>query len=233
MSLDPRALSASLRRLSTSGDQDLQEALDSVVTACADVFGVTGAGLMVADEQNTLRYVSASDGPGRILEKTQTDRGEGPCVDAYVHTRVIVTDDLARDARWPETRDALVEHGIGAVLGIPIRLGGVVVGSLDVYHDGPHEWHDAEIAALTRYGDVVQATLQTALTAHRAGELAEQLQYALDYRVIIERGVGYLMAAKGLDAVAAFDLLRRSARSSRRKIGDVAHDVLATGSLPA
>jgi GAF domain-containing protein len=162
----------------------------------------------------------------------QTDRGEGPCVDAFVHNRVIVTDDLAHDERWPETRDVLVEHGIGAVLGIPIRLGGIVIGSLDVYHGGRHDWQDAEIAALTRYGEVVQATLQAALTAHRAGELAEQLQYALDYRVIIERGVGYLMAAKGVDAVAAFDLLRRTARGNRRKIGDVAHELLDTGILP-
>jgi GAF domain-containing protein len=232
MSVDARVLGASLQRLRTSGDQDLQEVLDQVVTACVGVFGVTGAGLMVADEQNSLRYVSASDGPGRILEKVQTDRGEGPCVDAFVHNRVIVTDDLAHDARWPETRGVLVEHGIGAVLGIPVRLGGIVVGSLDVYHGDRHDWQDAEIAALTRYGEVVQATLQAALTAHRAGELAEQLQYALDYRVIIERSVGYLMAAKGVDAVAAFDLLRRTARGNRRKIGDVAHELLDTGNLP-
>ena len=36
-----------------------------------------------------------------------------------------------------------------------------------------------------------------AVAAQNAGELAAQLQYALDYRVIIERGVGYLMARDG------------------------------------
>lgn len=230
--VDLQALSASLRRLSTSGDKDLHAALDDAVSACVEVFGVTGSGLLVADEQNTLRYVNASDEKGRILEIVQTETGQGPCVDTFVHNRVVATDDLATDERWPANRDVLVEHGIRAVLGLPIRLGGIVVGSLDVYRDRPHIWHDAEIAALTRYGGVVQATLQTALTAHRAGELAEQLQYALDYRVIIERGVGYLMGARGIDPVTAFDLLRRSARSSRRKIGDVAKELLERGDLP-
>jgi hypothetical protein len=75
MSVDARVLGASLQRLRTSGDQDLQEMLDQVVTACVGVFGVTGAGLMVADEQNSLRYVSASDGPGRILERCRPTAG--------------------------------------------------------------------------------------------------------------------------------------------------------------
>jgi hypothetical protein len=60
------------------------------------------------------------------------------------------------------------------------------------------------------------------VAAHNAGELAAQLQYALDYRVIIERGVGYLMARDQVDAMTAFDRLRRAARDTQTKIGDVA-----------
>ena len=56
--------------------------------------------------------------------------------------------------------------------------------------------------------------------------MADQLQYALDYRVVIERAVGYLMGAHRLDAVTAFDLLRRRARDSRRRVADVAAEVL-------
>ena len=62
--------------------------------------------------------------------------------------------------------------------------------------------------------------------------LAAQLQYALDYRVIIERGVGYLMARDGLDSMTAFNRLRRSARDTQSKIGDVAQRLLSTGRLP-
>jgi hypothetical protein len=63
--------------------------------------------------------------------------------------------------------------------------------------------------------------------------VAGQLQYALDYRVVIERAVGYLMGAHRLDAVTAFDVLRRRARDSRRRIADVATDVLGGTTGPA
>ena len=50
--------------------------------------------------------------------------------------------------------------------------------------------------------------------------------------MIIERGVGYLMARDGVDPVAAFNRLRRAARASQSRIGDVASQLLASGRLP-
>lgn len=79
---------------------------------------------------------------------------------------------------------------------------------------------------------MLETTLRSLLAPRRSDELARQLQYALDYRVVIERAVGYLMAARRIDAVTAFDLLRRNARNRRRKVADVAGALLESGSLP-
>ena len=65
-----------------------------------------------------------------------------------------------------------------------------------------------------------------ALAAREHSVLADQLRYALDYRVVIERAVGYLMGAHGLDAVTAFNVLRKRARDSRRRIADVGAEIL-------
>lgn len=229
--IDPESLASSLRRLRSSGRQDLGTAVDEAVLACAAIFHVTGAGLMIADETNILRYVAASDGPGRILEKAQSETGTGPCVEAFVANRVVASSDMRTEPRWPAVTPILTRHRVLAVLGCPLRLGGVPVGTLDVYCDEPHEWDEAEHAALSRYGDVIESTLSTAMAAHRAGELAGQLQYALDYRVVIERAVGFLMARHGMDAVSAFDLLRRAARDQRRKVADVAEELLGAGTI--
>ena len=75
-------------------------------------------------------------------------------------------------------------------------------------------------------------TISTLLATERAEELAGQLQYALDHRLVIERAVGYLMASRRLGAVEAFNTLRSAARSHRRKIGEVAAELLDSGSLP-
>ena len=74
--------------------------------------------------------------------------------------------------------------------------------------------------------------VQAAVTASRTGELADQLAYALEYRAPIERGIGYLMARDGVTQTEAFTRLRQASRSSRRKVGEVAADLLATGRLP-
>ena len=235
MSVDSEALTASLRRLAAQqdGDGSVLSALNQVTSACVDLFGVTGSGIMLGDEQNITRYVAASDGPGRILETVESETGQGPCTEAFVTNRLVASEDLPSEtSRWPDLAAALAPHHVHAILGVPIRLGGIPVGTLDVYLDRPHVWDESERAAISRYADVVETTLTAALKAHTAGELADQLQYALDYRVIIERAVGYLMASDQTDAVTAFNRLRRAARNNRTKIGEVAEQVLATGALP-
>lgn len=231
--IDQRSLAASLRRLGAHTPQDVGQAVADAVKACVTVFGVTSSGLMIADEEDSLRYVAAAEGRGQILEVVQVDTGQGPCVDAFVNGVVTAADDLTTESRWPEITAALVSNDMLSVLAVPVRLGGVPVGSLDVYRDHAHHWDESERAALVGYSDVIGTTLTAAMAAHRAGELAKQLQYALDYRVVIERAIGYLMARRRLDASAAFELLRRTARDQRRRVADVASHLLASGELPA
>lgn len=92
------------------------------------------------------------------------------------------------------------------------------IGSLNVYVHTTHEWLDEEVAALETYGQLLNGLLSTALAAHQRGQVVDQLEYALGYRVVIERGVGYLMARHHLGAVEAFNLLRRAARDRQRRV---------------
>ena len=235
MNIDEAALAESLRRLTHSrvDNGSVVSALEAVLHACVDLFDVGGAGLLIADEQDMLRYVAATSGPGRLLEKTEAEAGQGPCTEAFVKSEVVTSHDVTAEAeRWPVLARAMADQPVRAVLGTPVRLGGVPVGTLDVYQEHAHEWDDSEIAALARYAEVISTTLTAALQAHTAGELARQLQYALDYRVVIERAVGFLMAKQSADPVEAFNALRQAARSRRTKIGLVAEHVLDNGSLP-
>ena len=81
MSIDAAALAESLRRLATTGqDNDgVVAALEQVLDAAVALFDVDGAGVLVADEQDVLRYVAASDGPGRLLEQSEAAAGQGQC----------------------------------------------------------------------------------------------------------------------------------------------------------
>ncbi|WP_344861416.1 GAF and ANTAR domain-containing protein [Planomonospora alba] len=227
--IDPEALVASLRRIQTAAPvtgivQQLERAVDVVDT----LFGYSGAGLMFAADGKELRYLVATDDPGRSLEGAQLHLGRGPCVSAYEQDTAVTCSDVRADPRWPELA-ARLHPGVRAVAGVPVRLGGRPVGTLNVYRSTPYEWDDTDVQALYAYADVIGQVLAAAVAAEEKSVLADQLQYALDYRVVIERAIGYLMGKHDLTAAQAFTGLRKQARDSRRKVADLAAEVLGEG----
>ncbi len=69
----------------------------------------------------------------------------------------------------------------------------------------------------------------------RAETLAEQLQAALNSRVVIEQANGRIAERTGLDVGQAFTLLRQHARTTNQRLTDVARHVIGspTADLPA
>ena len=63
-------------------------------------------------------------------------------------------------------------------------------------------------------------------------ERARQLEEALESRIVIEQAKGMLAARHGLEIPAAFEVLRRAARSNRVKIHDLARRVIAEPTTP-
>ncbi|HEY2320320.1 MAG TPA: GAF and ANTAR domain-containing protein [Solirubrobacteraceae bacterium] len=225
--IDPAALDRSLAALRpAASDHHLMDALQQVLTSSSQMFSASGAGFMMLDDSSALCAVAATDEPGRLLEQRQEESGHGPCVDSVTFDEVTATPDLAEDDRWPEIRPEVPDAGVRAVLGVPIRASGVTVGTLNVYRDHHHVWDESETAALTSYGSVIEGLLRTAMQAREGERLAEQLQHALDNRVVIERAVGVIMGRARVDAVTAFNELRHRARSGERKVADVAAELL-------
>ena len=231
--IDSAALAASLRRLQEDrAPAVLEQSLQQLVTACVELFGVDGSGVMLADEGGDLRYAVATDPTSKELEDAQLATGEGPCVDTYVNDELALSPDIYSDDRWQRLTERLAHRRVRGVLGVPVKLSGVTVGSLDVFRDGRDDWDESEQQALSRYAEIGGALLTAAVAAEQSSELAAQLTYAIQHRAPIERGVGYLMARDRIGQTEAFNRLRSAARDNRRKIGDVARELLSTGRLP-
>ena len=227
--IDRAALERSLSALRQHGSEgQLFDALQEVLGATCELFSASGAGLMLVDESSDLCSVAATDAAGRALEESQERVGRGPCVDALMLDRVTETDDLLEDERWPQLLPLLRDAGVRAVLGVPVRLNGIAVGALNVFRGEPHRWDPSEVAALTSYGGLIEGVLRTGLQAHQRTQLAEQLRHALDNRVVIDRAVGVIMARERVDPVTAFNQLRNQARSSERKVVDLAYELLSS-----
>lgn len=221
------ALAASIGGL---GEIDVERgfapALQKVVDAAKKLLGATGAALVLVDADGDLRWASASDQPTQNVEDSQERLAQGPCQDAFEQGRAVYVSDVREDARWRELARVMLEEGIVAALSVPVELDGGPVGTLDVYFDAPWEWDASEVTAVRAYAAVVASLLHHAVVAHVKGRLADQLQVALEHRTLIEQAKGVLMERKDLDQSEAFELLRRTARSQRRKIIEVAREVI-------
>lgn len=234
--MDPDALVRTLRGLQhvQHSTGAVQDSMHEVVEAAANLFDVDGAGLMVIDESQNLQPVAASDHRAHALEEAQARLGEGPCVDALILDVTVPAADLVAEPRWQELIGEVERHGVRSVLGVPVHVAGSAVGSLDLYRSDVHDWTPAEIEGVASFTRIVENVLGSAVAAHRQGVIVEQLQHALDHRVTIERAVGMLMAHQKLDPVEAFGSLRAMARRERRKVADVALELVSgAAALPA
>ena len=133
---------------------------------------------------------------------------------------------------WDKFAQVLLGEGICAALSVPVELDGGVIGTLDIYVGQPRDWDPSEVAALQAYAGLVASLLSAAVAAQIKGRLADQLQAALEHRWLIEQAKGVVMGREGIDAQAAFERLRGAARSSTRRLADVAKDVTAGQPLP-
>lgn len=229
MHIDHEVLDRTLEQIRRTQAQNalaLEDTMGQLADSVTSMFGLTGSGLMLIDDDQLLNSVLATDELGWTLERAHEEAEEGPCVETLVYAAVVSTDDIVEDERWPVLRSELHGSGLGAVLGVPITLGGSTVGALNVYVDRPYQWDDSDRHALTRFGQLLESVLTTALFAEQQDKLVSQLQEALDSRVLIERCVGLLMGRHCIDAVTAFNRLRSEARANRQRVHDLAGEIL-------
>jgi GAF domain-containing protein len=211
---------------------NLDDALRRIVHATHKLFAVDGAGLMLIDPDQLLRNVADSDGRVDHLEELQIDTGEGPCIDAFDDKSLIHAADLAAEERWPKFSPAAVERGLRAVLASPIPYNQMAIGVVAVFSAKVRPWSPEGELALIAFTDLAALTIANTMQSEERGELAEQLQRALDARVIIEQAKGALCARDGVTAGQAFEQMRRRARAERRRVVEIAQEIMSGAASP-
>ena len=207
---------------------NLDEALRRIVHATHELFAVDGAGLMLVDPDQLLRNVAVSDGRVHHLEDLQIEHGEGPCVDAFEVKELVDAADLATERRWPLFSPAAVRRGLRAVLASPIPYNQMAIGVVTVFSTKVHPWSPEGELALIAFTDLAALTIANTMQSEQRGELAEQLQRALDARVLIEQAKGALVARDGVTPGEAFEQMRRRARAERRRVVEIAREIMIT-----
>jgi len=208
------------------GATDLHTAIRRIVEATHNLFSVDGASLMLIDADLVLRSAAASDERVAGIEELEIRHGTGPCIEAYQSKDVVSSDDLTQEQRWDDFTPAAVDGGLRAVLVSPIPFGNDAVGVIAVFSAKPHAWTPEGELALIAFTDLAALLIATTLQSEHRGEVSAQLERALETRALVEQAKGILVQRDRVSARQAFERIRADARRSRRKVADVARDIL-------
>ena len=210
-------------------DFDVIELLHVLTTRCVDLIGATAAGLLLAENGDDLRVVVATSERTQLLELFQIQNDEGPCLECYRTGEPVASAGLAEaESRWPSFAPAALAEGFVSVVALPMRLRGQVIGALNLFGavDSPAV-SDRLVPVAQAMADVATIAILQDRLARGRGLLNAQLQVALDSRVAIEQAKGALATRLDIGTDEAFELLRKHARATRRRLSDVAEEVTA------
>jgi GAF domain-containing protein len=204
-------------------DFDVIEFLHSVANHATEIAGAAAAGLMLADPAGDLHHVGASDESARLLELFQVQHEEGPCLDCFHTGRVVSENDLAgASARWPAFAHRAQAAGITSVNAFPMRLRDQVIGALNIFGANTPPLDAEEARVVQSLADIATIAILQERLLRQTELLTEQLQYALNSRVVIEQAKGAVARTLGISVEEAFALMRTHARGRRVLLTELA-----------
>ncbi|MFI1991071.1 ANTAR domain-containing protein [Actinoplanes sp. NPDC020271] len=208
-------------------DFDMIEFLHGLTEHCVELLGVSAAGLLLADGQGTLQLVAASSARTRLLELFQLQADQGPCLDCYHSAAPVSVPDLPRSGRWPRFTAAAAEVGFAAVHALPMRLRTTVIGALNLFDTAPGELAPEKLRIGQAMADVATIGLLQQRAIQDGNILTQQLQNALNSRILIEQAKGVLAERLQISMEDAFTTMRNGARNQNQRLVALAETIIS------
>jgi len=123
---------------------DLKETKEAVVRVASQVFGAKGASLLLFDRTHETMKVSEAYGLSDAY-KLKGDVSPKKSIGETLHGNVVVIRDVATDPNLQYPQEA-VKEGIKSIVGIPVAVGNILVGTLRLYFGSVREitWEEME-----------------------------------------------------------------------------------------
>jgi len=208
-------------------DFDVVELFTLLADRSVDVLDVAAAGLMLVAPEGGLRVMASSSEALHLVELVEVQAEEGPCLDCYrTGEPVTIADLTTADDRWPHFAPVARAAGFRSAHAMPMRLRQSVIGALNLFNDVPGALDDADLLAARALADVATIAILQHRAVRDAHIVNEQLQHALNNRIVIEQAKGVLAERAGIEVDVAFTRMRTYARNGNLRLVDVAREVI-------
>lgn len=205
-----------------------------VCEAAVTGVGVDGAAVAVVSGPNVRDTLHATNRVAGELEEWQLTFGQGPCVDAVAAGGPVLVVDLRSpeySRNWPVFTPAAMDSGARAVFALPVQVGAIQLGVLDLHRTRPGPLSPQELADALAFADAAGTLLlDAAIGIHPdTADLAWQQDDPTAHHAEVHQATGMILVQLGVSAEAAFARLRAHAYAHERRLGDVARDVIGRG----
>lgn len=209
-------------------DFDVVDFLHTLTLRATDLLDAADGGLMLADEGGgVLRVMASSSELARSLELLEAQFEQGPCPDCYRSASVVVCEDLTSEpSRWPQFTPVALAAGIRSVVAIPMRCRSQVIGALNLFRAEPGPLTEDHRKTGQAMADIATIGLLQERALREARLVIDQLQMALNSRVVIEQAKGVVAERAEVSVDQAFKLLRSYSRSSGLLLRTVAQSAI-------
>ena len=204
-------------------------AVEHVAAAAMSAAGVDGVGITVMLAATPRETTYASDQVAADLEELTLTLGEGPSVDASTGGSALVADLNAPQCltRWPVFAPAAMHAGVRAVFALPLQVGAIRLGVMDLYRAEPGDLDREQLADALALADTTCALLLDAADRDRALPAGRQPTPASLQHPEVHQATGMVIVQLGVSAAVALVRLRAYAYTHDRRLRDVAADVVA------
>jgi hypothetical protein len=214
------------------GRQSLGAAVSVAHVCAAAVAGVRVDGaavtVIVASGQDT---VHASDRVAAEIEEWQRALGEGPAADAFAAGGPVFAVDLRStdsQTRWPGFAPAAVQSGAAAMFALPIQVGAIRLGVLDLYRTRAGMLTSGELSDALAFTEAAGVLLidEVGGTQPDTAEVTWQHEDPTAHQMQVHQATGMIIAQLGSTAEVAYARLRAYAYARDLRLGDVAREVV-------
>jgi GAF domain-containing protein len=155
-----------------------------------------------------------------ILDEIQQRHQEGPCLASAWEKKTFHIADLEQETRWPNyRRDALAETPIRSIMAFQLFIADQAMGALNVYAEEAHAFDEE-----TEEVGLIFATHSA--VAWNSARRDEQLQRALSSRDVIGQAKGMIMERYSIDAIQAFEMLKKLSQDSNVPLARIAQELV-------
>jgi GAF domain-containing protein len=211
-----------VRNLHSRPHTDSDTVLDELVEhAAVEIPSAQYAGITVTHNAKRIDTPAATHKWPILLDEIQQRHREGPCLTAAWEEKIIHVADLETDERFPlYRRDALEQTPIRSIMAFQLFIADETMGALNVYAEHPHVFDQAS-------RDIGRIFAVHSSVAWNSARRDEQFKRALASRDSIGQAKGMIMERYGVDAVQAFEVLRKLSQDSNVPLVQVASELVA------